>query len=131
MKKTLYILACLILVTGCIQEKIEETTTTTTTITTTTSTTTTSTTTTTTTSTTMTTVPEKDALCHQYCIENGFLGGTCRKARFECDVRLEKKIDREKLCLDRVINACCCKTNESVEKNVTIRYSLNNDNLDP
>lgn len=111
----------LILFTGCIQEKVEETTTTTSTMSTTTTTTTTTSTTTSTTSTTTTTLAI-DSTCIEYCLDNGYLGGKCRLNRFECDIRLEekiesrKKIESQNLCLDRRYDTCCCQTNESIEK---------------
>lgn len=125
--RVLMVLLALALLCGCVEEKATTTTTTepTTTTTTTRATTTTTTTRTTTTTTTTNPVPEVDRRCTKYCQNNSYLSGTCRKARFECEQRLEKKLEtRTTLCEVRGSSTCCCKTNESIEKNVTYNYGL-------
>lgn len=114
-------LAIGLLICGCVQE--EETTTTTTTTTTTSTTTTT---TTTTTSTTTSSTLAIDSSCIDYCRDNEYLGGTCRLNRFECEARLEEKVEERNLCPDRRLDTCCCQTNESVEKDIVIRYQISN-----
>ena len=64
--------------------------------------------------------------CDEYCIENGFLGGACRLNRFECDARLEKKIESRVLCQDYRMDTCCCRTPESVDRDVDVRIRLEN-----
>lgn len=127
--KVLMVLLTLALICGCVQEQAT-TSTTTTELTTTTepTTTTTSTTTTTTRATTTTTtipVPEVDRRCDEYCQNSSYLSGTCRKSRFECEQRLEERAEvRPALCEIRATNTCCCKTNMSIEKNVSYNYGL-------
>jgi hypothetical protein len=125
--RLMVVLLALALLCGCVEEKATTTTTTTEPTTTTTTTRATTTTTTRTTTTTTTTIPspEVDRICAEYCQNNSYLSGTCRKSRFECEQRLEDKLEtRTKLCEIRTLNTCCCKTNDSIEKNVTYNYGL-------
>ncbi len=104
--------------------------TTTTTKQTTTTTTTTRITTTTSTTTTLKTAPERemDAQCDDYCKLSGFNAGVCRLNRFECVRRIEGTTDpQRRLCTDMRYDTCCCITDESLEKDNSIKwnYSIN------
>lgn len=124
--RIMLVLLTLVLLCGCVEEQATTTSSTTEPTTTTTSRATTTTTTTrTTTTTTTTTIPEADRICTEYCQNNSYLSGTCRKSRFECEQRLEEKlVTRTTLCDIRAFNTCCCKTKESIEKNVSYNYGL-------